>query len=571
MTRTHFSQKTILLILTVALVGSLTGCADIKSKISESLANRKNAETEDNTSIETPEPPQQKLEIIEIDEPVPEAEEAVQAIVPFEFLEIELCYVGCNLYGTPNDYVNADYPAIHLSDKCKEKYPNLEKKLSIINDDYQSTAQQKLDELTRIFDEDYAEDYIGLWDTYTYNNTLSVKRADSCVLCVFDKLRQYDGGTIPEYTYTVLNIDSQTGELIHLADAVFDTDALLPIIKEKMLFDYPQIDFDAFDVWDKISNQITMDTLAWGLENQGFTVWFSAQDIFGLTNDFYTITIPYEELTDVINPSYINTPNSYIISMCQNEPINIDLDGDGVLNKLTFTAEYDYNIEAYTKTSITIDENIYDFEDYSYDYDLYFVHRGIGQDFIYSYGRAENDYMVFKHYMVSDKDEVSYLQTEGNIMPFEIYENNENWYMRGSRILTDPWNMILQTRMNILGNTYSGLKTCTIAADGEPIPLQSWYDINEPHTITTLVPISVDILEETEKNGLLSYSISEMDHLLEEGTVLTVLRTDNSSFADARTEDGTLVRIYCSYSDYQCIVSGGYADTDAFTGVDYAG
>lgn len=155
-------------------------------------------------------------------------------------------------------------------------------------------------------------DYTGqsLWIAYYYEILYNPTRIDQTVLSLYGVEDTY-GGMQSGINGTSVNYDLRTGSALTLSDVLTEESAaveqlctaLLAALAEK------QEDYMLFDDYaDTITNRFQSDLQkdnSWYFSNDGLCFFFAPYDIAPNSSGIVTATVPYSELTGILQDSYL--------------------------------------------------------------------------------------------------------------------------------------------------------------------------------------------------------------------------------------------------------------------------
>ena len=180
-----------------------------------------------------------------------------------------------------------------------------------------------------------------------------------------------------------------------------------------------------------------------------------------------------------------------------------------------------------------------------------------GREYIYVCALTFNDYTDVMVFDISNDD----IRLSGVFTCHLVYDTTDEDHA-GEFIPTDPENMYFGQTGDLFG-TYTCYGRYVVGSDGMPEPVDSVYKISwRSEEATSLKSVKVTMLDD-EYNEQGEETIDAGEHFLP-------IRTDNSSFVDCRLDDGRLVRLKFTKTDYPSQIDGVNVD-DLFEGLVYAG
>lgn len=209
---------------------------------------------------------------------------------------------------------------------------------AIVNDFYANTS----------YPESAKEDYERYYNTnlhsyYSNKMLFTVTRADSNVISFLITSQWYAGGAHDMYSYTGLNYDTQTGELIPFADLSENADAFH---QDTLAFHqhlaatnaYKSIMWSDEDTWKE--NQDLEDALyqdnKWYLSTSGLVFFSNPYELGAFFAGKIEFTIPYADLKEMGFQEKYSYHGPKIIWLQTEEICSLDLNGDGQEEEIQF-------------------------------------------------------------------------------------------------------------------------------------------------------------------------------------------------------------------------------------------
>ena len=510
------------------------------------------------------------------------------------------------------------YPQIGLTGEEVLSYPELQKALDAYNAGKKSWYESQLTELVKSaqemakYREEEGVDDAASWIYLTQVADTQIGRADSRIFSVIEHYSSYTGGAHGYYQDMGNTFDSQSGEKLAFADVVTDCDAAAAHVFEKLAEQYPDLDpfMSQADVASDMKGENTQGTgetnesgemftegsdqaemyFSWYVTDLGVMVVFPPYTLGSYAEGQQKILLTYAEYPEIFNPKYTVVPDSFIVPLDPDAVTQVDVDGNGSLEKISVSAVMDEDGScAYTKRTITLsggsnggdsgngDSSILQ-DTYYYSAEYYLVKSGEDM-FLYCFDHEDNDYVELKAYLLSgghlealpygsdDNAELVGSDT-GNLSPRETWESGiaadsaDNITVQYP--LIDPDAMQLSSRMNAL-STYSAYRTysATPGPDGYLSPLDPYYIVDAVRTVTLKQDVTLPVVGEdgtgTEEGQFTA------------GSAFTLYRTDGTTFVDLKSDtDGSIVRVNSDFSQWPHIVMG-MEEEALFDGVLYAG
>ena len=431
---------------------------------------------------------------------------------------------------------------LHLSEEDAEKYPALAKTLEEI-----STKEN--DEITKNFNDNREQAAVSfedaedkeLFGTYTDTRTILPQRSDAAVVSFVETMSSFTGGAHGTKTFAAHNIDPETGKEIALSDVVKDEDAIRSLVKAELKEKYPEMN------WDEETEKNVDEALknpVFTIGDNGLTFWFSDYAIGSYAEGTQNVTVLFDGNDVQFNEKFTDVPESFAFAFPESETASFDLEKDGDLDKVTFFGE-DFDGSMFRKITVNVNDETASVDTQADDIEGTIVKNG-DKTFLYIWSNTLND--------VKQLDVFSL--TNGNLEYVGRFELG----LSGSGQLTDPTSFTLVRRTSIMGS-FGISRQYSVGEDGAPQAAEEVFNIEGEHTITAKKDLALKTVDE---NG------SEKDANITAGTELTLFRTDNETFVDAKEADGTIVRINVN-TDGATKLLDGQSIEDAFDGIQFAG
>jgi len=549
-------KKAFLLIcLTTAFLTSCGKNPDDNSPLEETVVTEQDLPEEDADDKEV-------VESVEEPEATDESESATKLNL------IQILTADNYLDEWSDDYVvrlcSASWQSIVLGEESREKYPELAHRLDERNEENQTTFQTFVEEMASSAMEHYT-DTPEWFNTYSSNGSYTVQRADDSILSIREYGDEYTGGAHGMYGNWGINYEPSTGEEFELTDVFKGVEELPAILSEKVIAGYAD-EYETFESLESVLEEYKPEDYNWTMDYQGITFYFSPYEIASYAMGAIEVTIWFDERPDLFDEKFLTKPeNGYAMELPMGNEIELDLNHESkdrlMVSTYSETAEEaEYGV---LNLCITLNDNSYYEEDYyGYDFDSYVVCvNDAGQERYYLYveGMSENDYCTLFIYDLNG-EELKLCSRLSGVSFCGVWDENAGEYgMYYKGVLSNPQEFELATRMEILG-TWSGIRV--YKADGKtgiPTPLTEEYSLisSEYPTIST-IPLEVIMLPDETKEELPA------------GTEFYFIRTDGTSYVDARLADGRECRIYVEFEDYRQLING-VDQWECFENLMYAG
>ena len=476
--------------------------------------------------------------------------------------------------------------ALMLTDDCKDAYPALYKALYDSASDYLqgaendaiTTAQYAKEDLEYAIQED-----LFFYGPYTSTNTVSIARSDEKYLSICDFGEDFSGGAHGSYGMGTVTYDVNTGAVITIDQVVnIPEEQLNSIIIDKIQSASTEND-QFWDLGETLAHyRYNPDTAkgadnmenyeyayTWYLGYDGVHFYFGPYEIGPYSNGDTDICIGYDEVDGAINEEFLpNASKGYItaVSLPQwskesdsgldNSPLHLvyekeDPDSD----------DSDY----FTCRTLTLKEKDKSataevYFDYNYTVNpinSYYVNTADGREYIYVSVLSYNDYTELMVFDISDDD----IKLVGQDTFHYVYVDSDTDFA-GELVWADPDRMCFGQVGNMLG-TYTCYANYSVGADGMPVLADEEYTVSWcSEDISLAKELTVPIIDNDGNE--------QSKETLPVGTHITAVKTDNNTYMDCKLDDGRMIRLNYSNSDYPAEIDGIKVD-ELFEGLTYAG
>ena len=502
-----------------------------------------------------------------------EAAQETEAETAEETGEVQLINAGIetsfdNVYSdTKRRYlVGGYYPEIILGSyekgdfvKKDDEYPELAKAIDNYNRNKAETFNSDMASAKELAEEDdrFNEmDYYGYY--YSVDMDASIERSDSNIFSVSESTYSFMGGAHGNTVINGFNVDPKTGTVLKISDVVTDKDAFVDAVDKQLREDYPDIEEGLIvedlktAISDMYDGKDDMD-LQFYMTHDALVIVFSAYDITAYAYGPEFVSLYYTDSKDFLNEKYLKTSKDYAAEITLAVPFSFET---GAGTKKTITVDYmdpigdsEYSSEYKLKMSL-------DGKEYSEKLDsIYGMHAYIlekdGNAYIYLDMSSDNDWHITQVYDINGSE----IKKVGDFTEEAFYDRKP----------IDPSDFIMSSRGGLL-STYEIFRHYKMDADGKPVPLTDAWWIGNDFELTLNKPLKLSVMDELTED--LSDNGTEKE--LPEKTKLTLVRTDELNWVDARTPDGKYARIYVDTSDWPRKVDGIEIEK-AFSGIMFAG
>ena len=451
------------------------------------------------------------------------------------------------------ELASIEYPLAGLCESDAAAYPALAQSLQSMSDELAAYAKEQYKVIRRGSAADIAadpEDFVK----YELTIRLAVRRADPAALSLLFDTYTYAGGAEGRRIFSAKTFDAATGKELALADAVSDVSALPGIAEELLERNYPGVKFFApLDLAPRFAGG--EEALCWFLDAQGLTLVFNPYDIAPVEEGPFSVTIPYGAYPGLIRSEYCALPAARAVSVPTELPYWDDLDGDGVVDRLTVTGETDEYGAYYESQRVQFNDGAAADEVYAYTVEPTLLYASDGNCYLYVQNAMDNDYKQLTVYRFSGGKAEKVDTVSGGIAAGADAGDE------GGRLLTDPEHFVMESRTELL-STAIGRRVCRTGKQGVPAPEDAFYTLASPVRLTLLRELPVKTLDGDGKTAGKT--------TLPAGTVVYYFRTDGKRFADLRLAGGGEVRAEISRADWGFAV-GSVDVHEFFDGLIYSG
>lgn len=482
--------------------------------------------------------------------------------------------------------VSTRVDGIHI---MSEGYEKLQKTLDAQN-------MKLWDESGKMYDDSVAEIKEFTDDdrnfTYEYDNTVSLKRADSSVFSYERTDYSYLGGAHPSTQYNGYAYDTSSGRQLCLDDVTDDKDKIYEeVMKQLKASEDSSAFFEGwqdtikkwFDDSDKNADTVsdtedgTEDThLDWYLDQTGLNVIINAYDIGPYAMGSRTISVSYD--SGLVKKEYC----ADIADIAQDVTLYDSLtytDADGNKKSAYLSAGDTSEDEENQNASLYIAKSEDDSSPVKIELSGYTINKMFlmtapdSRKYLYVDSTSDNDYHTLDVIdMDSDKHEII-----GNCDDGAIYDHD----------ILDCDSFILGTRLELLG-TYSAYRTYHVGNDGMPVKNEEEYTIENydadwadqysdgesaysipelkdlPYSSALKTKCDIDVMMHPDETD------EKKQETLPAGTVCIPYKTDGKTYMTFKSVEGKLFDVEVKADDYEYSVDGMNQD-DVFDGMIYAG
>jgi len=434
-------------------------------------------------------------------------------------------YQACHFEQELGYYLFGSEVCYDMLSMNEDTYPALEKIVEDFNAKQAKNAQEQLDRLVQMADEDYPEYGLTELDaTYEYVRNLYPIRTDKKVVSVLVRDFFHEDKRGEHFYFEAANFDVQSGKELTLENIFKSGTDWSAILKTKLQENHPTFTYD--------SQALAEENLIWTLGYKGVSVYFSGKD----KDQPIKVFITYDEYQDIFTEDYL--PDAYELLFEEPEGdyvrlltdwdnnktiVALDLYGDGKKDYIQFYYEdSNYNI-------MVNDNCCFNWDSYSIYFDSVYLVKQDGRYYLYLDQWWDNDN--------------EYLDV------FEITDYTLN-YVGGDNMqlddFTDP-NHFRVWQYEFLFASRSVHADCYVGPDGMPVPIEGvyiidkeWYESGGECEYTSLMEITAELVD--EQGNLLGET-----YTFPVGTEYWFIYTDCKTYVDAATGDGRYCRLYIDW------------------------
>ena len=405
----------------------------------------------------------------------------------------------------------------------------------------------ELQELARKDRKEYEQNLRELQSSGTEDISVNeyIKRADTCVysvLCI--------GCTEDVTEYTGFNYHVESGRALSLEDVVKDKGALIDALAEQLYGSLSSV-----NPKDLAVELCKADNHAWNIGYQGLTFYVDTSLPEGGTTQYIPVMIIFAEYPSLFYEEYMQVPEKYAVAEDAFSAFMYDLNEDGTAEEINILGEESNgDLEQLTirigdlEKTIKTESELVD-EDLMLKYlRCHILHLGDGKNLIYLHTRYALDGLYYGIILERSDSEIKVLNTEAGLS------------IQGG-LLIDPQYIVCTGGDRLLGSIWDFfVGRCWQVDDGGQLQKEEETEYYLPGNfqIETTAELAADEIDQDNESVIASQI------LLQTGTILTPLRTDNATFVDFNNEYGQVYRVAFEVqydSDYGRVgmINGGLA------------
>ncbi|MBO5154383.1 MAG: DUF3298 domain-containing protein [Eubacterium sp.] len=481
-------------LLVLAMLVNVTACGAVTEEEKPQETDPVKQEAE-----QIPKPEEQPEETSVPEEEVEEAEEAPT------LLNVICTSVGCQYSDSVNDEwhsVETEQQSLLLDEESAKAYPNLAKALEGLRDEHASVMETTMNSMMESFQEVVVEG--GFGTDLLDRTTRTVERADGNYFSFVEQNESYYGGAHGGYMITGMTFDVNTGARVTLSDIVTDADECKAVVAKLLNDHFGDIFYD--DV-HKLIAEYELDGFTWSMDLFGITLYFNQYELAPYAAGMQIVDLAYEDYPDLLDGSYFEPQEQYVLELYAYEECVVDLNSDGVKETITVDRsvdEYDY----YT-TEILLNNQMIksDVEDYSAE--CYLV-KCKDAAYLYVFHRMESDYSVLEVFDLTTGTLVPWGDGNSNLFMPGTYVSREEdgryYYETNCPVFVNPEQFYLSSRLDTL-STYNGTKKYHVGEQGLPVSDDQVYTVDAGFLLKAKTGIPCKVMKEDgtviDENGVL--------------------------------------------------------------------
>ncbi len=475
-------------------------------------------------------------------------------------------------------YMRSEYVPVMLNLEEAVQYPEL---ASALEEHREMMANATREHFT--YDYDIAREFYENAPSYDIlyylgQGETDIIRADEQVYSCLNRTYHLSRGDWFYYLYQGLNFDTKTGQPLYIDDVVTDIDAFLGLFDEKVtalgLEELIPTDFHE-ELLKEVRHHPEM--LSFTISHKGIDVYYS--DFSDEPENMTSLTFHFsvDDYPELLNEELFPETNSYVEPLIPYIKTVVDIEGDGTAEELHVQYGIDEN-DYYQVFSLFLDgEEVFHDED-ALDNQAFLVNLNETY-YLYLFQESENGYGTLK-VIGFEGSTPSVLQVYDNVSIAPLYmdfhfdnaEETISSFEIAYMTFTDLHDLVLASKLDGLGTVF-GVKRYGVGDDGLLVTDDVDYRISgnwqdEFVENTNVRSWTFTLKQDLEMTVLEENAVSHDVITLSIGTPITYIRTDDSTYADFRLEDGTEVRAEVDVDNHTI---NGIDIFEALDGVMFAG
>ncbi|MBE5907412.1 MAG: DUF3298 domain-containing protein [Lachnospiraceae bacterium] len=450
-------------------------------------------------------------------------------------------------------------------------YPELEQSLSAYASEI---AAGEMGSFLDLREDTLAYEESGEDITYFHGSTenrVSVYRNDGAVLSLLENRYYYSPGAAHGfYDVSGACFDVATGARLELSDVwKGSTEELISILAERLQTAYPDAEFFSEDLEGDIATIVNSYEFAgWYVGEDSLDFYFGPYSLAAYAAGSFEVQLPYTDYSEKLNEAYFQPTEGYhmVASNLYATCSDFDVDGDGTQDSVQTLPRYEDGAQDVSMTdgaTITAGDKTLEVDLNAEEIHPYYIYDGDGHLYIYlvTGGKTTNNVIAVCEY---NGKNLRYVDTfQGTLAEMGIGKTTENLKDLPEDVgittkccyaFTNPGSFYLQQRINPL-STADGRMEYTIGNDGMPKAVSQQYAVVVPFTLTSLVDLEAELVEDGSTMTLPA------------GSTIEITASDAATYVEGTIEDGRTVRIACDLSWPQTVAEQNAEDV--FEGIYY--
>ncbi len=353
----------------------------------------------------------------------------------------------------PKMLVRSEYTTVTLDKSIEKKYSALAEALTETSVMRKRTMEDEKDNLLADATNEFMIDGEA-FSTRVSTLDVKVRRADSTAVSILEDYYSDFGRT-----FNGLNYDTESGKLLALSDVVTDVSKLYEAVEKSLMTRIGEDEpFGETAVADYFVNT-PQDDVNWTLDYNGVTFYFNAGAIAPTNFGVQTVTVTFEEYSDLFNEKYISVPDAYVVSLPLSLPFFADITGDKKADEFTVSGDFDPDGRYYYTLEINSESSNYEVDWFSYDLNPYYVKTADGDSCLYVFSEESEE---------EDRQMILCVFSLKNGEIKQVSETDTSLLYRGNNVFalpTDPENLLL--------SVYDGSTDSVFSADENGIPMKT--------------------------------------------------------------------------------------------------
>lgn len=438
------------------------------------------------------------------------------------------------------------------------KYPAVSTVFKSLRTMRDQNAETVATELAGVAEE--LKQYADEMDVSCYDSTrYYVQRADNHIISMRCNQSVSTGSIHPMSVVSGFNFSTETGDVLSLSDVVTDPGKIRDAVKQELAEKYADC---LFEEWETLYQEIETDELAWTLDYDGLTFYFSPYMLSYYAAGVLTAEVDFADEPALFRSVYRTAPEQGSASAMTFHSYT-ELEGaDGKTDTLWVGQSREDEDEFRLKLEIEKNgESILGYEVYAYEYKAYLV-TVEDKQYLFAEATNDNDYQILYIFDLNEAfitDPIVQMNagfaTVGIDAAGDVYG-----YGYGEEIFNNPAEIRLSSRIDVF-RTMRGTRSYSFdAKTGTLVPQTDFYTLNESMSpLISKISLEVTMVEDNTKVTVPA------------GTEFTFLRSDGDTYVDFRLPDGRECRVTRDNGEGWPYTVNGVPEEECFDGLGYAG